>query len=155
MYTDDFIRDIAPLARDCRKRVGIFPSCIIAQAALESGWGRTVPVDEKTGRSSCNLFGIKGEGPAGHIEIPHIEFEKGKKVWRRAKFRCYHDWAECFRDWEDLMMHDRYRPVREARTPDEAAQQLYRCGYATDPAYPQKLMSIMRQYNLYSHDIDE
>lgn len=154
MHTDKFIKDIAPAAQDCCRRTGVFASCIIAQAALESGWGRTVPVDEKTGRSSNNLFGIKGEGPCGCIEIPHMEYENGKRVWRKAKFRCYHDYAECIRDWEEVIMHDRYKPVREARTPDEAAHQLYRCGYATDVEYPQKLMSIMRQYNLYDYDND-
>ncbi|MEW6447962.1 MAG: glucosaminidase domain-containing protein [Bacillota bacterium] len=154
MYTDEFIKKIASAARECHKRTGVFASCIIAQAALESGWGKTVPVDKKTGRSSYNLFGIKGEGPCGYVEIPHPEFENGKKVWRMAKFRCYRSFAECIEDYEKIIMHPRYKPVREACDPDEAAYQLYKCGYATDPAYPEKLISIMRKYNLYIYDND-
>ncbi|MCL6561005.1 MAG: glucosaminidase domain-containing protein [Firmicutes bacterium] len=154
MHTDKFIKEIAPAAQGCHRRTGLFASCIIAQAALESGWGKTVPVDEKTGRCSHNLFGIKGEGPAGFIEMPHVEYEHGKKVWRMAKFRCYRNYAECIKDYEEVIMHDRYKPAREARTPDEAAYQLYYCGYATDPAYPEKLISIMKQHNLYDYDID-
>lgn len=154
MHPHEFIKQIVSAAKDCHKRTRIFASCVIAQAALESGWGTTVPVDKKTGRYSYNLFGIKGEGPCGYIEIPHLEFEKGKKVWRMAKFRCYRDYDECIKDYEKVMMHPRYKPVREARDPDEAAHQLYKCGYATDPAYPEKLIAIIKKYNLYANDND-
>ena len=154
MYTHKFIKAIAPFAQQSHRKTGVFASCIIAQAALESGWGKAVPRDKKTGRCSYNLFGIKGEGPCGCVEIPHMEYENGKKVWHTAKFRCYHNYAESIADHEEVLMHNRYRPVREAATADEAARQLYQCGYATDPQYPQKLISIMKKYNLYKYDSD-
>lgn len=154
MYTREFIKKIAHAAQDCCKRTGVLASIIIAQAALECGWGKTVPTDEKTGRCSYNIFGIKGEGPVGCIEIPHPEFENGKEVWYMAKFRCYHSYEECIRDYEKVIMQECYKPVREARTPDEAAYCLYKCGYATDPLYAEKLISIINQHNLCEYDID-
>ncbi len=100
------------------------------------------------------MFGITGEGPCGCVEIPHVDYEKGKKVCRMQKFRCYRSYEECFADYEKIIMLDRYKPVRKAATPDEAAHQLYKCGYATDPKYAHKLISIMKKYKLYDYDID-
>jgi flagellum-specific peptidoglycan hydrolase FlgJ len=154
MHPQEFIKKIAPAAQRSAMKTGIFASVIIAQAALESGWGKTAPLDHKTKVESNNLFGIKGEGPAGSIECPHWEFENGREVWRMAKFRRYHNYEESIEDHMQLMLKDRYRPVRDAATPDEAAHQLYRCGYATDPNYAQKLISIMKKYNLYQYNMD-
>ncbi|WP_051688216.1 glycoside hydrolase family 73 protein [Desulfofalx alkaliphila] len=154
LHPHEFIKKIAPAAQERYKRTGIYASCTIAQAALESGWGKTVPQDMKTKKYSYNLFGIKGEGPAGYVECPHEEFIKGKKVKQMAKFRCYHNYEESIADNERILMLDRYKPFREAATADEAAHQLYKCGYATDPRYGQKLISIMKQYRLYDYDID-
>jgi flagellum-specific peptidoglycan hydrolase FlgJ len=154
MNPHEFIRRICPAAQNCHKNTGVYASVVIAQAALESGWGKTCPVDHKTKKNSHNLFGIKGEGPAGYVECPHMEYEHGRKVWHLAKFRCYHNYEESITDYEQLMMVDRYKPVRQGASANEAAHQLYNCGYATDPQYPQKLITIMKQYNLYQYDID-
>ncbi|MBM7853963.1 flagellum-specific peptidoglycan hydrolase FlgJ [Desulfohalotomaculum tongense] len=154
MHQYDFIREIAPHAQSCHRKTGVYASCIIAQAALESCWGKKVPEDHKTKKCSYNLFGIKGEGPCGHVNCPHMEYENGRKVWHMAKFRCYHNYKQSIEDHCKLMMAKRYKPVREACSADEAAHQLYKCGYATDPKYAEKLISIMKRYNLYEYDID-
>ncbi|MTI80935.1 MAG: muramidase [Firmicutes bacterium] len=154
MHQYEFIREIAPHAQRCYRETGVFASTIIAQAALESGWGKDVPADKKTKKCSYNLFGIKGEGPCGYVECPHMEYEHGKKVWYTAKFRAYNNWKESIMDHCKLMMVDRYKPVREAYDSKEAARQLYKCGYATDPKYANKLISIMKQYDLYEYDMD-
>lgn len=143
---DRFVERFDAAARAAARQSGIPARLILAQAALESGWGRhQIPADGQGG-SSHNLFGIKAgagwEGPVAHT-LTH-EYREGLRVAVREPFRAYGSYAEAFTDHARLIGESpRYAPVREAATPHQAARALQECGYATDPHYADKLIAIM------------
>lgn len=128
---------------------GISPNLILAQAALETGWGRnTIPTSD--GTDSFNLFGIKADrqwaGPTTTV-VTH-EYDGGKKIASRAVFKVYESHQEAFDDYAALVgKSERYADVRASRSDDEAADAIQRAGYATDPDYAAKLKQIMRGLN--------
>jgi len=150
---EEFIGTVAPAARDFQQRHGVYASITIAQAILESGWGKFIPVDKYTGKNSYNLFGLKGQGPAGSVRSDTREFRDGKLVMVETEFRAYHSWEESIADHNSFLLSERYRPVREASGYREAAKSLQSLGYATDPEYASKLIRIIEEYSLEQHDI--
>lgn len=144
---DKFVRLIGPAAKESMARTGVPASVTIAQAALETGWGGSTIGDAR------NLFGIKGTGPAGSVSKSTREFLNGRYVTVQAKFRAYNSWSESIDDHSKLLLTARYRPAMSYKdNPDMFATQLQRCGYATDPGYAKKLISIMKAHNLYQYD---
>jgi flagellar protein FlgJ len=118
---------------------------MVAQAAHESGWGRREIV-HADGTPSHNLFGIKaGAGWNGPVaEVTTTEYIGGVARKVTAKFRAYASYAESFADYARLMTNSpRYAAVGQADTPREFAQSLQRAGYATDPAYADKLTAVI------------
>lgn len=110
----------------------------VAQAALESG----LP-DRVSGLAEQNnLFGIKGEGTGGSVDMPTTEYINGKKVKVNAGFAKNKTLSDSFTQHGNLMKKPRYSKVGTANTPEEAFDEIYRAGYATDPKYPQKLRSV-------------
>lgn len=81
------------------------------------------------------------------------EVYDGQRVDIKAYFRAYDSIADFYRDQDLLYGASRYQRVREAKTPQEQAQMLYACGYATDPQYAQKLMSIINTHGLTKYDV--
>ncbi|GIP28223.1 hypothetical protein J23TS9_33530 [Paenibacillus sp. J23TS9] len=151
MKKADFIAKIAPLASADQLKTGVPASLTIAQAALESSWGESA-LTTKAG----NLFGIKGEGPAGSVRMLTSEYVKGALVKIYAYFRAYHSWEESIQDHSRLIVSGvagdrRYAGAlnTDGRT---AAKMVAKAGYATDPLYADKLIQIMDQYNLYPYD---
>jgi len=153
MDPKEFIAMIAPSAQTYQQKHGIFASITIAQAALETGWGRFLPVDKYTGQESFNLFGVKGEGPAGFVWCDTQEYENGKMISEEAQFRAYNNWEESIADHSEVLLLERYRPVREATDWRAAAMYLQSCGYATDPNYGAIITRIIDQYALYKFDV--
>ncbi|MFF0825496.1 glycoside hydrolase family 73 protein [Brevibacillus sp. NPDC003359] len=147
-----FIELVAVQARKSYLNYRLFPSIIIAQAILESGWGKKVPVDPATGRSSYNLFGIKGTGPAGSVTIESKEVENGTTVTRTSQFRAYENYQQSMDDHTQFLLKPAYKNVLTATTPAQAAQALEEAGYATDPAYAEKLTRLIQTYNLSQYD---
>jgi flagellar protein FlgJ len=140
-----FTREIWPAAEKAGRELGVDPRHIVAQAALETGWGRAVPSDA-TGKSSFNLFGIKaGSSWAGAtVSVKTLEFENGLPVEKRERFRAYDSPQDCFRDYVALL-RDNPRYESALNTGGDAhafANGLQRGGYATDPAYARKISSI-------------
>jgi len=143
-----FVENLTPWASEAAQRLGVAPDIIAAQAALETGWG-TRPLRQADGSDSHNLFSIKaGPGWKGETtEVLTTEFEGGIAVKRRERFRSYADKGEAFRDFARLIAENpRYQSAlnsgRDARAYAEA---LSRGGYATDPAYVDKLVRISAQ----------
>jgi len=153
MEPKQFISLLVPDAQKLQLEFGIFASVTLAQAALETGWGKFMPKDKNTGQVSYNLFGVKGKGTAGSVLSRTWEVYDGKRVEIDAQFRAYNNYLESLRDHHAFLMQDRYIPVCQAVTPGEAAEQLYKCGYATDPDYPKKLIDIINTHNLQQYDI--
>ena len=153
MTTQDFINTYSAPIIDACKGTTLFPSVKLAQAALETGWGASVIGEAK------NMFGIKGRGahtPFWNGDVVNKntqEFTNGAYQTVTEPFRKYNSLADSIRDHTYfLQQNKRYIPVFEAKTPEDQAIALFDCGYATDPPYASKLMSIINSHNLISLD---
>jgi hypothetical protein len=142
----NFVQLLGPVAREVARRTGVPASVTLAQAALETGWGRSTIGDAR------NLFGIKGTGPAGSTTVPTREHLGGRDVTVRAAFRRYHTWEQSIEDHAALLKGRRYRRAFSATHPDGFARAIAAAGYATDPAYATSLIRLMRTHNLYQWD---
>jgi flagellar protein FlgJ len=147
MTPSEFRKLLEPPARKVEAETGIPWQVMCAQVALETGWLKYVSTDRNTGQPSYNLFNIKGYGPAGEVEINTTEYINGKRTKVVDKFRAYNNYEESFKDYANLLKNNkRYGPVFYAKDHEEFAMRLQECGYATDPDYASKLISIMRKY---------
>ncbi|MEN6390102.1 MAG: glucosaminidase domain-containing protein, partial [Syntrophomonas sp.] len=145
----EFINEVMKAAVGIQIQYNLPAAAITAQACLETGYGDKVCTDIHTGQYSYNLFNIKGEGPAGSVLVIDTEYHRGVKKRVLARFRAYHNFAESYAGYVELISKERYAPCREAGSdPDEYARQLYACGYATDPNYAKNLIKIMDMYGL-------
>jgi len=140
-----FVRRLWPAAERAAARLGVDPEVILAQAALESGWGRRTP---RSGQGdSFNLFGIKADGRwrGERLTLTTLEYRDGVAVRERAAFRSYRSPTESVEDYaEFIRSNPRYRDALEkADRPLEYIGELQRAGYATDPAYAEKVGRIL------------
>jgi flagellar protein FlgJ len=146
---DSFVQRMGGSAQVASAASGVPAPLILAQAALESGWGkREIRADD--GTQSFNLFGIKADrswkGPV--VETTTTEYVDGEPQRGRAKFRAYASYDEAFTDYAKFITRNpRYANVLAADTPAEAAHGLQKAGYATDPQYGQKLVRIMQKFS--------
>ncbi len=143
---EDFVRRLAPHAEAAARELGIPGQALLAQAALETGWGAHQP--EVGGRPSHNLFGIKaGPGWQGaRVRRETLEYEDGVAVRRSEPFRAYASYAESFSDYVAfLKANPRYREALQQKEPRAWFEALQRAGYATDPAYADKVMDVYRR----------
>lgn len=142
---DDFVQKLAPYARAVATRLGVSVRAVLAQAALETGWGQHMP-RQADGSASNNLFGIKaGDGWQGkQVNVPTLEVEDGVPVRRNAAFRAYAGPARAFADYARMLGNNPRYAGALGHGEDVArfAQALHRAGYATDPAYAAKLTAI-------------
>jgi len=142
---ETFTQEIWPHAERAAERLNVAPEAIVAQAALETGWGRHVP-QHADGSSSFNLFGIKaGRGWSGDsVSKATLEFKQGVPRPELAQFRAYNDVAATFDDYSEMLMRNpRYESVSDHGSDVEGfARALQTSGYATDPAYAQKLKRV-------------
>jgi peptidoglycan hydrolase FlgJ len=142
---ETFVRELAPQASIVAKELGLSLRTVLAQAALETQWGKHMPT-HADGSSSFNLFGIKaGSGWDGsRVNVPTLEYESGIAVRKQAQFRSYKSVAESLADYADLIGKDpRYAQAR-GRGDDVVgyARALVDGGYATDPEYAGKVAAI-------------
>jgi len=144
---EKFISRMLLPAIEVGRKSGIPHQLIIAQAALESGWGGKEIVTAE-GKPSHNIFAIKST-PAWTgetTEITTTEYINGQPQKFTATFRVYSSYTEAFNDYMDLLMHNpRYRNVLYASSPEKAAKALQSTGYASDPSYAEKLISIINK----------
>ena len=148
-----FALDIWPHAERAGRRLKVAPEAIVAQAALETGWGAHVMPDQQ-GDSSFNLFGIKaGAGWRGdQVSRQTLEFENGIPRQQNALFRSYNDVAATFDDYTKFLSDNpRYSTV-SGHGSDVAgfAKALQDSGYATDPKYADKLTRIINSPTMRS-----
>ena len=141
-----FIRELWPHARKSAKELGVSADVLIAQAALETGWGRNM-IHDQEGGNAFNLFGIKaGRRWLGEqAVVPTIEYRDGIARRKHAAFRSYASLQQSMDDYVAfLKQNPRYQPALEkVGNPEEFLQQLQQAGYATDPAYADKISAIM------------
>lgn len=155
MTPQEFIAKIAPAAVADMRKTRVPASLTIAQAILESSWGKSGLTQKAN-----NLFGIKGTGTAGSVQMPTTEYVGGKPIATTANFRKYNSWAESIADHSALILNGtRDKPTRyhgvlgaDYKT---ACDKIKEGGYATDPAYPQKLIGLIEKYGLAKYDVDK
>lgn len=145
----DFIDKVLPGAIKGYLEHNILPSLTIAQAILESNSGKS-----QLAKKGNNLFGIKADSrwTGKKINFPTKEFIKGKEITVNAYFRAYDSFAESVEDHSKFLLTKRYEKVRTSKDYKEAAHEIWKAGYATDPDYPGKLIGIIKQYELYKYD---
>jgi flagellar protein FlgJ len=141
----EFVQAVRPHAVRAARELGVAPEILIAQAALESGWGRST-LRREDGSNGFNLFGIKAtpSWKGDHVSVPTLEYEGGVAVRRQAAFRAYGSYAESFQDYVALVRDNpRYaRALERAADPQAYMRELQAAGYATDPAYAEKVIRI-------------
>jgi flagellar protein FlgJ len=138
-----FVKSLWPHAKKVAQELGVSAKAVIAQAALETGWGRRLVGGN--GNVSHNLFGIKAGGGwrGDKVNSATHEFVAGVRQGQRASFRAYATPADSFADYARLLGGSRYAQVRG--TGDDAhrfASALQHAGYATDPSYANKITAI-------------
>lgn len=147
MKPQDFLDMLVPVAQACQRASGIPASFTLAQAALESGWGARAP--------GCNLFGIKADrGWKGPVTVfPTHEVINGKSVALQDQFRLYRNYGECLADRAEFFRRNpRYAACFKETTGHGWARAVAKAGYATDPAYADKLIAVMDGRNMTRFD---
>ena len=142
----EFVNKLHPLAKQAADRLGTEPELLLAQAALETGWGQKM-VRRGDGSPSNNLFNIKADKrwDGERARVSTLEFEQGVAVRQQADFRVYDSLASSFEDFVNFISSsDRYRDARAvASEPGKFIKELQQAGYATDPAYADKVIKVM------------
>lgn len=143
---ENFVTMIRPHAEKAAAELQVNPDVLIAQVALETGWGKHVIHDQK-GNNSFNLFNIKAAtGWQGDkVNISTLEYRDGIAANEKADFRKYNGYAESFSDYVNLMKNSpRYQDALDAGKNSSAyAEALQSAGYATDPHYAKKIKSLL------------
>jgi flagellar protein FlgJ len=151
---DEFIDTMLPMAKEAADRIGVDPRYLVAQAALETGWGKSV-MRAQDGSSSHNLFGIKAGSSWKGDSARAItsEFRNGEMVKETAEFRSYDSYKDSFHDLVTLLQtNNRYQDVvKSADNPEQFVRELQKAGYATDPAYASKISQIAKQMTSYQN----
>ena len=148
-----FIERLAPYAETLQQQYNILPSVTLAQAILESDWGQS-----ELASKYHNLFGVKGTAQQQTAIMSTKEFQHGKWVTVRARFRVYPSDQAAMRDHALLFVNGtswnrrQYAAVVAAQDYHTAARALQQAGYATDPKYASKLVSVIQQYKLTQYD---
>jgi flagellar protein FlgJ len=143
---ETFVHSLWPYAQSAARELGVDPKLLVAQAALETGWGKAV-IKKSDGQSSFNLFNIKADQrwDGERVSKQTLEFDHGIPVQERATFRAYDSFGESFKDYVNfLKTSPRYQPAL-ANSQDSQAfiTDLHQAGYATDPEYANKIKRIM------------
>lgn len=153
---EDFIEQLWPCAEEAGRELGIDPRNLLAQAALETGWGKSLPCDA-SGSTSFNFFGIKAtESWTGDsVSVRTLEFEGGLPTPKNAKFRAYDSAADSFRDYVEVLRNNpRYASALNTGNDTQAfAKGLQQGGYATDPRYAEKIASIAQNLPALKPDL--
>jgi flagellum-specific peptidoglycan hydrolase FlgJ len=164
----EFFETYGPAVVESTRGTGIFPSVKLAQMALETGFGKSIKV------AANNAFGIKaGQSWTGKVvsnstsEVlngQRTQFKGSNTVYPNRSaaiaagehyqtlFRVYPSIAASIRDHSALLLRPRYAPALAAATPEEQAQLLESCGYATAQNYNESLVSLINKYNLKAWD---
>ncbi|MBT8435737.1 MAG: flagellar assembly peptidoglycan hydrolase FlgJ [Gammaproteobacteria bacterium] len=143
---DQFIADILPQAQAAADTLGISARLLVAQSALETGWGKHT-MKYADGRSSNNLFGIKTgtdwQGPS--LQKTSLEFRDGVLQNQVSRFRAYDTPAQSFADYVKFIHgNPRYQQALAQAGDDQAfIREIHRAGYATDPRYADKVLNIL------------
>lgn len=140
-----FMSQLLPHARQAADELGVDANVLLAQAALETGWGKSV-IKNAQGESSFNLFNIKADKSwqGKQNQVSTLEYENGVARKEMAGFRSYDSYKQSFDDYVTFIKSNpRYsEALKKADNPAQYVRELQKAGYATDPRYAEKIMSI-------------
>lgn len=138
-----FVQDVWPHARRAAEELGVDPKILVAQAALETGWGKHIPSNLE-GQSSFNIFGIKAGRvwPGSTVEARTQEFNGESFQTEHSRFRAYNSIADSFSDYVNMIQtNPRFKAAQGAGS--QFINFLQQGGYATDPDYAGKINRIV------------
>ncbi len=143
--TSAFITVAVPAAQESQRATKVPASVTIAQAILESGWGRS-----SLTRDDHNYFGMKCFGDPGSLAL-------GCRDYSGESFRVYHNATDSYVDHgKQLSTLPRYADAMKCtNNPDQFARELQEAGYATSPTYADMLIELMGEYHLYQYDVPQ
>lgn len=150
-----FIENLYPAALEAAEKLGIDPKALLAQAAIETGWGQHM-IHNTSGQNSHNLFGMKADRrwQGDRAMVDTIEFEQGVAATKKAPFRMYDSFADSMHDYVSFVQQNtRYEEaVKQSQSPQDYFSELQKAGYATDPNYANKVISVFEgeQFKRYS-----
>lgn len=143
----DFVSALIEPAKSVQEKIGVPFQVIIAQAALETGWGQKI-IKDQNGSSSNNLFNIKADNrwDGASIQKESLEFEQGAMVKRSSPFRAYQSLKESVNDYVSFITdNERYQEaLQNPSDVEHFVHSLQKAGYATDPQYANKIMATLR-----------
>ncbi|MBC9250406.1 flagellar rod assembly protein/muramidase FlgJ [Pseudomonas alcaligenes] len=149
---EDFVATMLPMAEEAAQKIGVDARYLVAQAALETGWGKSI-IQQADGSSSHNLFGIKAQSgwDGDSARVLTTEYKGGKAVKEAAQFRTYDSFQQSFNDYVSFLQgNGRYQEALDATdNPERFVRELQEAGYATDPQYARKIAQIARQMQTY------
>ncbi|MBV1788861.1 flagellar assembly peptidoglycan hydrolase FlgJ [Marinobacterium sp. D7] len=150
---EQFVEQLLPAAEKAAQALGVDPRVLVAQAALETGWGRLI-IRREDGGSSHNLFNIKADSrwDGERVGVNTLEYRDGLPRPERADFRVYDSVQQSLEDYVDFIQNNpRYaEALQQAGDPVGYLQALQRAGYATDPEYADKIARIVNGTQLAS-----
>ena len=142
----DFLETLYPQAKQAAEQLGMDPLALLAQAAVETGWGKHV-IHNAQGQNSHNLFGVKADKSwtGDKTLIDSIEFEQGIAKTKKAPFRAYGSFGEALQDYVDFVKQNpRYEEaISNSQESQRYFTELQQAGYATDPEYADKIVSVL------------
>ena len=142
-----FVSHMKPYAQQAARVLGTDPALLIAQAALETGWGKKV-INNALG-SSNNLFNIKADPrwQGQKVATKTLEFHDGIAVQEQAAFRSYDSYQHSFDDFVNFLQHNpRYsKALTHSNQPQQFIREIHQAGYATDPNYSNKVLAVMKK----------
>jgi flagellar protein FlgJ len=142
-----FVSHMKPYAKQAARALGTDPALLIAQAALETGWGKKV-INNALG-SSNNLFNIKADPrwQGQKVATKTLEFHDGIAVQEQAAFRSYDSYQHSFDDFVNFLQHNpRYsKALTHSNQPQQFIREIHQAGYATDPNYSNKVLAVMKK----------
>lgn len=140
----DFIKTLLPTAKKVAKALGIDPKAILAQGALETGWGKYII--HKGEQNSHNLFGIKADQrwDGEKVKVSTLEYRDNIPKKELANFRSYENYEHSLNDYLNFIQNSaRYQQaIKDGKTVEGYAKGLQKGGYATDPQYAAKIVRI-------------
>ena len=149
---EEFLEKMRPHAEKAAAELNVSTDVLLAQAALETGWGKHL-IHDTQGNNSFNIFNIKATGWQGKsVVVNTLENKQGIPQQERAAFRQYESYAQSFSDYVSLIKNNpRYKDALEVASDSGSyAEALQKAGYATDPDYAQKIKRLINTDSIRS-----
>jgi flagellar protein FlgJ len=148
---EDFVTQLYPIAKQHALELGLEPKALIAQAAVETGWGQYM-IHKADGQNANNLFGIKADQrwTGERAMVSTLEYKGDLPEKQKAQFRAYDSLQESVQDYVSFIKQNpRYMPaINQASDVNSYFKALQSSGYATDPKYADKVLSVLRSATL-------